>query len=457
MKKTLIYALSIVALLTLFSCASTPNAKNTEKQFEYYELENGIPVIINNTDSSQVVTLDIVVKGGKALLTPEFSGLEEMLFNMMTVGSKKYTYNDIKQIQYLTSTGFTAEAMNNGSCVGITTLDYYFDQAFDMLIDGFLNPTFDPEGYQVLQTVMIQQLQQTMQDPMSILLNTMYDSVYEGHPYEAQSTVTVDSFQNMTVENMQKLLPQVYNANRIAIVAVGNLDGKALVEKLNSTIGTIEGNEFIMPEIPEISPSGEAVISGSPAAQGTGFVTCALKGPAAGSKDEMANRLAANMFSEILFNIVRENYGAVYSINAQYTGSKAAFNYILGYMVSDLENFTTYIDEAEKIMSQGNLISGRNATTGEFEFSPIEDRLEGYKNTYLNSKFYGEQTNSAIASSMARSLLNFDDAEEYLHFTQKVRSVTAEEIVAVFNTYWTTENIQWFAVTGQGEEQNFKY
>ncbi len=457
MKKYTKILLATIVAFTLFSCASVPTSTSEKKEFEHYTLDNGIPVILNKTDSSQIVTLEIAVLGGTTVMSPEFAGLEEALFNMMTMGSNLYSYDYIKQEQYSKLSGLVANAYKNGSSVGLTTIDYYFDDLLPILIDGFLNPSFGEQEYQTIMTVTMQQLQQSSQDPMSLLNETMSNTLYKDHPYQTNASATVDSYQNITIENMKNHLASIHNAKRIAIIAVGNFDGEELVAKLNPTLGQLPSDDFTMPEIPAISPDGEPIVQGLAAAQGTGYITCTMPSPMIGSSEEMANTIAANMFSEVLFNVVRENYGSLYSVMAQYTNSKAPFNLILGYMVSDPQNIASYIEEAKQVMASGNLISGRDATTGEFLYSTIDERLEGHKNKLLNSNFYGSQTNSDIASSMVSSLFMYNDAAEYTAFTQKVREVTAEDVQNVFNTYWMSDKMQWFAITGQGEEELFNF
>ena len=461
MKKQINKYVKIVFLLaiasTIFSCTSMPEKTNAKKEFEHYTLDNGIPVILNKTDSSKVVTLEIAVLGGVTVVEPEFSGIEESLFNMMTMGSESYTYDYIKQEQYSKLSALTANVYRNGSSVGLTTIDYYFDELFPMLVDGFLNPSFGEQEYQTVMTVIMQGLQQSAQDPMTLLNETISKTLYKDHPYQTFSTATMESVQNITIENMKNHLANMHNAKRIAIIAVGNFDGEELVAKLNPTLGQLSGDDFSMPSIPAISPNGEPIVQGISAAQGSGFITCAMPAPMTGSDEEMANTLVANMFSEILFNVVRENHGSVYSIAAQYANSNAPFNLILGYMVSDPQNIVAHIEEAKQIMASGKLISGRDPITGEFIYTSIDERLESYKNKLLNANFYEAQTNNGIASNMVSSLFKYNDAAEYTDFTRKVREVEAEDIQNVFNTYWMSNESQWFAITGTGEEDLFNF
>ncbi len=450
MKKIGVYIL-IIVLLT--SCASMPTDK--EVSFEYFELNNGIPVILNKTDSSQIVSLQINVQGGSALLTTDYSGIESSLFEMMTLGSKAYPYSDIQKILYNTQGSIYSSSNQLGSTFGLVSIDYYFDELLPVFIDGFLNPAFTEQEYTTLMTSISQTLQYKMQDPNSVLSESILKARYNNHPYGASSSVTKDSIKNITISNMRKHLLEIHNANRIAIIAVGNIDGQELVATLNNSLGLIEKKDTSVPTIPEVSNGGNTIITELDSADGSGYVAYTVPAPKPGSDDEIAFRIASDIYSETLFNVVREHYGAVYSIGASYTYSKAPFGTLRAYKVSDLENIAEYIAEAETLLFENKLISGKDENTQEFIYDTIENRLEGYKNTLINSQYYSSQTNAATSTQIASSLLMFNNPEQYLSFTDRVRDVTSDDIKQAFETYWVNGEKQWFAVTGIGEESNF--
>ncbi len=450
MKKILLLAILSIFIL---SCASLPT--KSKSSFEYYELANGIPLILNKNDSNQIVSLQISVKGGTSLLSSEYSGLEGSLFQMMTLGSKNFPYEEIQKTLYKTQGSIYASSNQLGSILGLVSIDYYFEELLSIFLDGFLNPSFESQEYTTLMTSISQSLQYRREDPNTLLTESITEERYKNHPYETSSNVTVDSLSNITIENMKAHLDEVHDASKIAIIAVGNFNGSDLVRKLNTTLGLIESEENIYPIIPPATIGGETKLIELESAQGSGYVAYTVPGPNPGTKDEIAVRIAADIFSEILFNLVREHYGATYSIGSSYTYSKAPYITTRAFKVSDLEHISSYINEAEKLMYSNNLISGKDDRTGEFIYDTIEDRLEGYKNTLINSQFYSSQTNASISNQIVSSLLMFENAETYLNFTERVRSVDSQDVKDAFSTYWIGGEKQWFVVTGIGEKQRF--
>lgn len=456
-KITACFFAGLLILLTT-ACATSDIAQKADNSgFEYYELKNGIPLIVKQNTASSILSLQITVKGGSALMTPEESGLEGSLFSMMTMGSENYDYASVQQILYEKQAGFYSGADKLGSALGLVTIDYYFDDLLPLLIDGFLHPAFGEEEYTTLMTSIAQSLQAKQEDPYTLLFETIAKTRYKNHPYETDTSATPESYENITIPAMQAHLNLVLNAERIAVIAVGNFDGKDLVKKLNATLGELPSAPFDVPLIPPASEGGEPIVLGVEAAKGSGYLASTVPAPLPGTPDEIAAHLAAQIYREILFNLVREQYGATYSIGTSYVSSKAPYIVVNAYKVSDSENIVSRINEAQSLMTEGKIISGKNDETGEYEYTTIEERLEGFKNALINSQFYSSQTNAAIAGKIQGGLLMFDDAENYLEFTDRVHAVTAADIQRVFNTYWLSDEKQWFAVTGPGEEDLLKF
>lgn|SRR5574344_210173 len=422
--------------------ANTPKVKT-------YTLKNKIPVYIQQNTSNRVVSLYIVVQGGTALVSPDKSGLENALFSMMTKGSANYTYQQIQSIEYKTKASVSPGTLNEGSVLGVSCIDYYFDQMLPILIDGFINPTFGQNEFNNLINEYSQRLVNVQNDPNSLLQYTAERVLFKGHPYETSTGVTEESLQNITIENMKELHQKIVDAKRISIVAVGNFNAKDLVKKLDETIGKVQvvDKNFKPVNVGPLSINGDTVVITNPAAQGTGFVAQCFSGPSVDGDDYVASCIAANIYSEILYTIVREKYGACYTPESLVTSSHAGLGMVYIYRASDLSKLTSYIEEAKGIMKQGKVTSGKNGD-GTYMYATISDRLEGYRNSYLNAKYEDMQTNGGVAAKIAGSILQFNDPEKYLSVMESAKKVTADDIMNAFTKYWCTDKCQWFAVVG---------
>jgi zinc protease len=426
-------------------------AKSTE--LKKYKLANQVPVYVQQNTSNRILSVYIVVQGGTALLTPDKSGLENALFAMMARGSAKYPYADVQSIEYKTKASVSPGTLDEGSILGLSCIDYYFDEMLPVLTDGFMNPAYGQTEYTNLMNEYSQRMQSIQNDPNSLLQYTASQMLYKGHPYETSTGVTAESFSNITIQNMKELHKTILDAKRISVVAVGNFDAKDLVKKLNETIGKIPvvNKNFKPATVKPLVVNGSPVVLTHPAAQGTGFLMQAFQGPSVLSADYVAGCIAANIYSELLYNVVREKYGACYTPGSDVTSSQAGVGMVYIYKASDLQNITKYIDEAQNLMEEGKLISGKNQD-GSYEYATIEERIEGYRNSYLNEKYEGMQTNGGVAAKIAGSILQFNDPAKYISVMESAKKVTANDVERVFKQYWCTKNYRWFAVVGPENE-----
>ena len=454
---TLHTALCLAAVILLAGCATIPSHSGTAGMQEY-SLANGIPVYVQKSTDNQLVSLYIVVKGGTAMLPPEKSGLEMALVRMMKSGSSQYNYDAIQSLEYRTHADFFGFSQNEGSGLGIECIDYYLDDMLPVLTDGFLHPAYGKKEYDMMMKEYSQRIQSIQHDPASLGFYTLVHTVYKNHPYETSAQPVPESLRNITVGNMKTLHEKMMDAKRISVVAVGNIDGRQLVRKLNGTIGRIPALEtdFTGPSIPPVTVGGDPVVRTLSAATGTGFMYRCFASPAVTDDDYIPACIAADMYGDVLFQIVREKYGACYTPSSEVLSSKAAVGLVELYRVSDLAHAVSYVREARELMEQGKLVTGKDAS-GNYEYATIADRLESYKNSYINRKYVQQQTNSGVAAKLAASILQFDNAYTADTMAAKARQVTAADIERVFDTYWVKQPSQWFAVVGPGDETKVQF
>lgn len=93
MKKNGLFV-AIFCLLNVFAFSAV------NKDIQIYKLKNDIPVYVKSDANSQMTAVYAVVKGGVTCINPSLSGLEELVFEMLTKGSQNYSYEDIKSFSY---------------------------------------------------------------------------------------------------------------------------------------------------------------------------------------------------------------------------------------------------------------------------------------------------------------------------------------------------------------------
>ena len=420
-----------------------------------YRLKNGIPVYIKKDASKRISTVQISSRGGVLHLSPETSGLEQALYYMMTASSSRYDFETRQILEFQTQASIDGSCQESGSIISLNVLDRYFDRMLPVFIDGFLNPLYDEKVYENMMSEYMTSVQTTLNDPLNLLTHTAVNDIYSGHPYKAQTTVTPESIENITIENMKKLHRCILDPSKLFIVAVGNIDEKEFIDMLDGNIGKIQ---VIIPgtlpekEIPalEVKEKAPTVLTHQNAS-GTGYVLRIFEGPSNLSDDYIPATIAADIYSSLMFSIVRESHGVCYTPVSFTVGSKAGICGEELVNLSNYEDFTYAMDNARQLMALGMIVNGNNPG-GSFSFNSLENVVESFKNKLINSMYQNQATTASIATSLSINLLHYGDMTHSDRVVEKIRATTAEQIRDAFKKYWLDEPSLWYVIVGPNDK-----
>jgi len=426
--KKIIFILTIICIL--FSC----NTNNNE--IHSFELDNSIPLYVLENNNNRILNLRILVSGGSSSVDT-IEGIEDAVFSLLERGSQNYSYEAIQQFNYETQTSFSGYSRKDSASYTVNAIDYHFKKALPIFLDTFLNPSFDDKQIQLILQDYQQEIQHAKNDPMAILQKAACDYAYKNTPYEKSIIPTEQTLPLITKENLQNEHKKILNSNRITVIAVGNFNIAHLKKALNESLGKLPRSPYTpSPTYPISIQEGNTEFIFSKNAQNTAYIGEIFNYPTMTDTDYFAANIAASIYDELLFNIVREKYGDCYSIASGAIVAKEAFGLLYAIKANNTQAIFTHIDEAKKLMSQGLTIQEKNNTTKDFTYIPYEQRLNDYKNSYLTNFYSGLQTNSALASHIATGLIISNNPLAYKEYENQILSVKAEDIKRVFEKYW---------------------
>lgn len=413
---------------------------------------NNIPVYMRKVGGTKIVSVYFLMEGGTATFTKEFSGLEDAMCSLMCEGSEKFSKEDNDAFFYETLSSFDSVSYQNGSAICMTSIDKYFDRTFERFVDAFLNPSWDENEYQNLMRALKQNVFSTMNNPSSLTFYYARLLNYEGHPYATSSSVTEESIGNITIEAMARHHDFLMDSRRIKVVVSGDFDESEMILKIDGALGKIKASSDSFEssyarDIPPLKIEGEDAVFVHEGANGTGYILRSFECPGMFDPDFAPCILAGDIFGDIMYNVVRENRGICYSPQTGVLTSRAGFGYEYLYRVSNFANFKEALDEARKIMREGKVVSGRDAS-GNYIFVEIKDKLESYKNSFINSRYQSQATVNGVASRIASSLLITGNPYWSDEFASSVLNVTVEDIERVFEKYWLSSPSRYFCVVG---------
>lgn len=437
----------LLSLLVGLFLVSAANAQMKPLEFEKFELDNGLTVLLHQNNSAPVVTINVLYHVGSKNEKSGRSGFAHFFEHLMFEGSKYIKRGEFDK--YLSAVG--------GNNNAYTTFDrtlYYENLPSNQLELGLwlesermLHAKVDIEGVETQREVVKEERRSRYENqPYGRWQEEIFKRVMKGTPYETTPIGTMGDLNAAEEADFTEFYADFYRPDNAVLSIVGDIDiakTKKLVKKYFASIPSPKEPIF-RPEIQMPKLSGEMRDTFYDNNIQLPALFIAYPSPKQYSKDyyamEMLNTiLAGGQSSRIYKSLVDEKKVALQAASFQFPMEDVGMNVVLGIvnMNASLEDMELAIDEEiEKV--KNNLISER-------EFQKIKNQQE-------SSFIFNFSTNAGIAENLAiyetyqgdPNLIN-TEIERYL-------AVTPEDIKRVANKYLNKENrLVLFWLPGTGE------
>lgn len=424
-----------------------PFAREGLASLSTFELSNGIPVVLRRNSASPVRHISLVLRGGAAASSVENAGYELLALRTMARGSASHSYEDIQNLLDETSASLAASANLDYSAYSLTALDKYFSRLLPVWADTLVAPSFRQADFdQVLSEAKLA-LASKEKDPWQRTALAMNAAFFEGHPYAATPEGTDESLAAASLDAIKAWYASSFSAERIFVVASGDFDAASLEAELEKAIGGIAKRGAALPQpVPRFGGGGPGrlVKVEHPQSRGLAYERGDFPAPSPADGDYMAMGVAMKMFSDLLFNVVRDEHGAAYTPSSYIRSSAANYGSIVIYKTSMTNVVKRYIDEATDEFRAGKCLASEPAAgAGAAPRSTVEEALPVYKAQFENEYYEKLQTNAAVAGLIAQSVVTTGDCRSWLLDGAKIEAVSAEAVKAAAAKYLFGGRITW--------------
>jgi zinc protease len=439
-------------------------AKENLGSFSVASLDNGIQVMVKKSASNRILALKTVLMGQTSLMPADKAGLEAVMLKMLTRGSSKYPYSEIQRLLFEKSASISPSFTSfDMSSLDLYTIDTYFDELLDVYADAFLHPAWNAEEFPRVMNDMKLAKRQAMNDPYTKSVNMVNEKFFAGHPYASSWDGTESSLAGITLDDVKGYYEKTLASGRMFIVAVGNFDPAALVKKLNATFGMMPKKPFVRPAVPSLATlnASDLITEVFPQSEGLAYVRADFALPSPDNPDFPKLQVALTLLDDVLFEIVRTQHGACYSVWSGIHPFSAGYGDITVYKTDVPGKVKQYVDDAISVLLGGKCIAGKVSASAEGKsgigqevqakdqegvFVPISEALPFYKKQFLTGFYSGQQTNISIASQMASSMVYHGDFRDYLSMVDRVNGVSDADVVRVIKTYIRDNPMIWIAL-----------
>ena len=380
------------------------------------KLDNGIPVLIDNIESINTVSLGIFVNTGSRNEYPEESGVSHYIEHMMFKGTETRTAKEISEIIDNEGGMINAYTSRDLTVYYIQMLSNKIGTGIDVLSDMFMNSTFSEENLEKERNVIIEEIRMYDDIPEEIIHDENVKYAVTG--VQSNSVLgTIESLKGITRERFLKYFNEQYVASNLVISVAGKVDVDEIYNLLNKGLGKFRGSSFRR----DIDTSftingGENIIK-----KDTNQVHLCFNTRGNGVKDDMkypgaiiSSVLGGNMSSR-LFQKIREERGLAYSV----------YSYGTAFLEGGL--FTIYAGTTKESYKEVLEII-KNEFNDIRENGISESELQKSKNQFLSMLTFSLESSKGKMSRMANSYLLYDKVIDIDEIIEKIEKITLEDI-----------------------------
>jgi len=381
--------------------------------FTKHQLDNGIPVVMEQVRNSRSFIIGIWVKVGSRNEPPDKNGISHFLEHMFFKGTKKRSAHDIAiEIDSLGG-DLNAFTSRENTAFYVKILDEYIDRGIELLTDVFLHSTFAEDELEKEKGVIKEEIKLAEDTPddyiHDLFSKTIYGETELGQPVLGRR----DTIKNFKRDDLISHVRRYYGTTDTVISCAGNFEPEEVLAKLNHLLGSLrrgsEPETFSKPSFGKRSDIHTKDLSEAHLCIGVDGIPYA-------SHDRytlsLLNTILGASVSSRLFQEIREKKGYAYSIYSYLSSYKDAGFWAV-YAGTGKKKAATV---AELIIRE---MKNLGKTVSEVELRRAKDQLKGNLVLALESA-------SSKMQSNARQEIYYGRHFSQLEIMKEIEAVTLE-------------------------------
>ncbi|QXP71370.1 insulinase family protein [Polaribacter sp. R2A056_3_33] len=418
---------SILSLTSAFFIAFSINAQQVE--FEEYDLNNGMHVILHQDKSAPVVTTAVMYHVGAKDEQPDRTGMAHFFEHLLFEGTENIDKGE----------WFKIVAANGGKNNANTTDDrtYYYEifpsnnleLGLWMESERLLHPIIGQDGVDTQNEVVKEEKRLRVDNqPYSRFLEYVKKEIFKKHPYKGTTIGEMQHLDDATLEDFLAFNKKFYVPNNATLVVAGDIDVANAKSLIEAYFGPIPRGADIERTVIEEEPITAPIAAKGydPNIQIPAIMT-AYRTPSMKTKDsrvlDMISSYLSTGKSSVLYKKLVDTKKMALQAGAINLSQEDYGTYIIfGLPQGDtkLADIVTEIDE-EIVTLQTELISEKT-------YQKLQNQFE---NQFVNANSSVE----GIANSLARYNVLYGDTNLINTEIEIYRSITREDIREVAKKY----------------------
>jgi zinc protease len=321
--------INILFTLIAFAQAAAPsrisaaaNGATTE-----FVTANGLKTVHRRITGNEVVAVQIYFRGGARNISEKDAGVESLLFEVASEGTKNFSKSEINRELARMGTIVDADSGYDYSVIAMRCVRQNFDRSWQLLADMILNPTCDEKELALIKDQIISALRQQNDSPETSVALLSNKLLYASHPYFNSPIGTIESVGSLTAADVRSHHAKLLQTSRMLVVVVGAVEPEEVKSKVEASFGKLTRGDY-KPEAPPIfakASNSDFQLVERPVA--TNYIRGTFAAPPLESPDYAAFSIGMNILQQLFFQEVRVKRNLTYGADATLlsNGANSAF------------------------------------------------------------------------------------------------------------------------------------
>lgn len=401
------------------------------KEFDMHTMPNGIRILHKQVTYTKIAHCGFMLDIGSRDEHKDNQGIAHFWEHMAFKGTtKRKAFHILNRID---SVGGELNAYTTKEKIAFyaSTLDTYFEKAFELLTDITFDSIFPEKQIEKERNVILEEMSMYYDAPDDAIQDEFDNVVFANHPLGMNILGTQESVRSFKRKDFKNFIKDHINTEKLVFCSVGNMPFKKVVKLAEKYLSNIPAYTANKPRLPFTDYSANSLEIKRSITQSH----CAIGRDAYPITSE--KRLPFFMLSNILggpgmnsrLNLaLREKYGFVYSIDAVYQSysDTGLFGVFFGTEPKQLNRSISLVKKELKKL--------RETPLGSVQLHTAKEQLMG-------QLAMAEENYTSLMLMMGKSILDLNKIDSLDEIFKTIKGVTAKELQEIANEIFQDKDL----------------
>ncbi len=395
-----------------------PDSLTTKRQVA------GLPIIQRINRGSDLVAVSLYLLGGTRQLSDRTAGIEALLLRAATFGTEHFPGGQSQRAMARTGAVEVLAPEADWTLTGFIVLRPGLDSAWTVFADRLTHPTLDPGAVRQAREQMLTDVRRRFADPDARIRIIANQAAFTGHPYALDPDGSEQSLGPID-QNDLAVYARTLVTSRMLLVVVGNVDTATVSALVTRTLGTLLHGDYkwtLPPGLPHQDRSHWLIETRD---LPTNYILGYFTGPAVSSPDYAPFRVATDLLSSRLFEVIRVQHGLSYSAYAPFLERAMGVGGVYASTAKPEDVLPLMYDQIRDLVQE------------QYDSFLLHRFITQFRVEYISRNAADQDQ----ADLLARAELYLGDYRQTDRFLQQLYRVGGEDVQRVANRYMRV--IQW--------------